>query len=329
MITRVNARELALDNVWGVEAMDPLQQQRWAGNLLQKLLALVSPWRGLMLRYEPSAERLAMQVLGTLARLAERRNGAVFMAAPGDLPVLEKIPAPGPRLVLLHRASRLLNLDDFLQGEAPLVLTAPIDEYASLAMPQDFYTENVPAEEPAYCESLARKIMAKYQTGTSDHSAASAALKTILAEAGIAGVAVPFTLLARHLHLARASLTALLQSPGLTELIGWPQDPAAANQGLVSFRGRWLAENMAPLSAKSGDYPRLVALLQDCDATAPQERFFFLNLLVALCVQGRKPRALQLLKAYYRQFHDNRQLAGPAERQAWGLFHRRHLLPQF
>jgi hypothetical protein len=312
--------------------MDPLQQRQWAKNALQKLQAPVSPWRGLVWRYEPSAERLALQGLGTLARLAERRAWSVFMAAPGDLPLLEKIPAPWPRLVLLHRASRLLNLDECLHRAAPhetlFVLAAPIGECASLSLPQDFSAESVPAEEPAYCESLALKIMAKHQAGANDHSETWTALKTILAEAGIAGVAVPFTLLARHLHLARASLTALLQSPGLAELICWPQDPAAANQGTVAFRGCWLAEKIAP-SAKTNDYPRLVALLQDCEATAPHERFFFLNLLVALCVQGRTPRAMQLLKEYYHRFHDNRQLAGPAERHAWGLFHRHYLLPQF
>ena len=97
----------------------------------------------------------------------------------------------------------------------------------------------------------------------------------------------------------------------------------------MAFGGRWLAEKIAPPSANPGDYPQLVALLKDCEATAPQERFFFLNLLVALYVQGSAPHAVQLLKEYYHRFHDNRQLAGSRERQAWGLFHRLHLLPQF
>jgi hypothetical protein len=73
----------------------------------------------------------------------------------------------------------------------------------------------------------------------------------------------------------------------------------------------------------------LIALLQEANPTLPGERYFFLNLLMALRSRGDLTTVKQLLQDYYDLFHEAASLSEPQERQAWGRFHPQYLQSVF
>jgi hypothetical protein len=326
MGTRTTQGGLAAERIWGIEVMDPLEQHEWAQRLWQRLHAPVGSPRPLLLVYSPAAERSAIRSLITLARIARRHAQAVFISTPEGLPLLETDPAQWQGLHLVHHGSRFLNLAVWrkIAAEFPacrVVVTAPADEYEFMSDHQDFDVVHVPEEEPEYCARKADEIVAAYFHSASPSSTQLDRIEQIVVEAGMAGVAMPLSLLARHLHCDCAIVMETLQSPRLRAFIWFSDDG-----GVVAFRGRWLAEKLAS-EVRRGHYPHLAALLDDCDPAVPAERNFFLHLLVALRAQGFPHQAGHLQEFYHHRFHHARQLADSAERPAWDWVAHHGVLP--
>jgi hypothetical protein len=305
--------------------MDPLELYEWAQRLWQRLHAPISFQRPLLLVYSPAAERSAVRALNTLARIGRWHAPAFFFSAAGRLPVLKAIPPCNNGLYLIHCASRFLDLPAWLKpaGSHPIcrhvVMTAPKNEHSQIPDCRNFELVAIPEEEAAYCDRKASEIFAKYFYGATDWQIELEAVEQILVEAGMADVAVPLTLLARHLRRDRAALIEQLHSQRLCEFLWWPKARTAANR-VVAFRGRWLAEKIAS-NAKAGEYPQLEALVADADPTVPVERYFLLNFLVALRAQGFPQNAARLQELYSHLFQQTRQLAAACpERRAWAFF---------
>ncbi len=306
--------------------MDPLEQHEWAQRLWQRLDAPAGSPRPLLLVYSPAAERSAIRSLITLARIARRHAHAVFISTLKALPLLETNPTQWQGLHLIHHGSRFLNLAVCrkIAAEFPacrVVVTAPADEYEFMPDHQDFDVVHVPEEEPEYCTRKADEIIAAYFRATLPSPAQPDRVEQILVEAGMAGVAVPLSLLTRHLHHDRTTVMEALQSQRLQAFIWYSVDG-----GMVAFRGRWLAEKLAP-EVKRGHYPHLAALLDCCDPAVPAERIFFLNLLVALRAQGFSHQAGHLQEFYHHHFYYARQRADSSEGPAWDWVAHHGVLP--
>lgn len=332
MQTRTTNFSVDAESVWGIERMDPVEQFDWAQDLWQRLQTLDSRSRPLFLLYSPAAERAALRGLTALAGLGREEGFAVHTLSPVLLPVLPPISANTPTLCLVHRGSRWVNVEEWLNRIAALpdcriVITAPTapDEGRAIIKKFNGFTIPVPEEEPDYCEAKARDILNKLRSVSPEPALAE--IERILIEAGVAELAVPLTLLARQAGLEIAALAEKLRTSRLREFIWWPEQEAETPR-LVAFRGRWLAEIMAP-ETRVRHYPRLTALLGISNPAMKLERYFFLNLLAALRTPGDGGRAEQLLRDYYDHFHTAGQSAGPEERQAWAYFHPLHLQPFF
>ncbi|MDZ7305299.1 MAG: hypothetical protein ONB44_24510 [candidate division KSB1 bacterium] len=316
MGTRTRQYGLAAERIWGVEVMDPLQQHEWAQRLWQHLHAPLGPPRPLLLVYSPAAERSAIRSLITLARIARHHVPAVFISTPEGLPWLETDPTQWQGLHLIHHGSRFLNLAVWrkIVAELPacrVVITAPDDEYEFMPDHHDFDIVHVPEEEPEYCAHKAEEIIAAYFRAASPSPTPPDRMEEILFEAGTARVAVPLSLLARHLRRDRMTVMKTLQSSRLQAFIWCSED-----EELVFFRGRWLVEKLASKD-KRGHYPHLVMLLDDCDPAVPAERFFFLHFLVALRARGFPHQAARLQDFYHHLFYYACQFADAHERPAW------------
>jgi hypothetical protein len=331
MRTRTSSEQLEAESVWGIEVMDPLEQVEWALSLYQKMDAPLSVRKPLLLIYSPVAERAAIRGLNTLSRIARRRGIPAFFTTPRLYPMLNLDPPPSPALQSIHRASRFVNLLQWLKrqlrADSRIVITAPVDEYLSISRYHDFELVHVPEEEPTYCERKAGEILEKVFPSLSNQSdKRQSSLVRVLAEAGIAGVPAPLSLLARHYNLDCEGVIKLLKAPGLLDLIEIVEDPAVTGAAAI-FRGRWLAEKIAP-DVRSGHYASLYAMLADSDSRLPNERFFFLTVLVALRAQGADAETGRLLKDFYHHFHAAAVAADRSEREAWRCFHK-SVLPLF
>ncbi len=325
MQTRTTNRVIDAASVWGIEVMDPLEQWAWAQNLWSRIESRLRP---LLLSYSPAAERSALRGLTAFARISHEAGIVVHHFAPGLLPVLPKVEPPGPSTLLIHHANHFVNLAEWLKIAAPpdcrVVLTAPIAEYQFISGAAKFDAVRMPEEEPDYCEHQAQKILEKFFGDAVPADSALKSLEPILIEAGIAEINLPLALLARYVRLHGEVLMEKLRASRLREFIWWPE--ASTDAMTVAFRGRWLAEKMAPEEVRH--YPHLVALLKKTDPNLPRERYFFLNLLMALRCRGEVTTVEQLLQDYY-VFHQAASLSGSQERQAWGFFHPQRLQAVF
>jgi hypothetical protein len=319
---------LEAERIWGVEAMDPVELFDWAKTLWRRLYSPAASPLPLLLVYTPSAERTAIRSLLALARLGRRHAVEVFFSTPESLPWLEVDPVQCRGLHLLHHGSRFLNLAAWIKiatdlAACPVVVTMPAHEYECLPEPGLFDVLHVPEEDRDYCACQANEIIATYF-----HAAALKLepLEEILVEAGVAEVAVPFNLLARYLRRDRLAIFESLQSQRLRAFIWGPEDPAAGN-GAVAFRGRWLAEKLAP-KMKPGSYSHLAALLTGMNSNIAEERYFFLRFLAALRAQGFFHHAAHLQEFYHHHFYFSREAAPKPERHAWDwVVHNGGLLP--
>lgn len=326
--TQTQSCGLEAERIWGVEAMDPVELFDWAKTLWHRLCPPAGSAPPLLLVFAPSAERTAIRSLLALARLGRRHAVEVFFSTPERLPWLEVDPVQCRGLHVLHHGSRFLNLAAWIKIATELaacrvVITVPAHEYECLPELQRFDVVHVPEEERDYCARQADEIIATYF-----HAAAPELepLEEILVEAGVAGVAVPLNLLARYLRRDRLAIFESLQSHRLRVFISWPEDPAADNSA-VAFRGRWLAEKLAP-KIKPGSYSLLAALLAGVDSNIAEERYFFLRLLAALRAQGFSHHAVRLQEFYHQHFYFSREAAPKPERHAWDwVVHNGGLLP--
>ncbi len=330
MRTRTSSEQLEAESVWGIEVMDPPEQIEWAQTLWQKLDAPISIRRPLLLVYSPPAERTTIRSLNALSRIARRRGIQPYFAVPRLFPLLNIDPKNAPTLRAIHRASRFVNLAQWLKHLQPvetrIVVTCAADECAALAQHGDFEIVNVPEEETSYCERMAGEIVGKrFPPLPEDARATQSSLEHLLAEAGMAGIPVPLSLLARHLRIDCGEVTRRLQAARLRDFVEIVEDPAVVGATVV-FRGRWLAEKIAQ-NTKPGFYSRLTAMLPNSDSRLPVERYFFLALLIAYRAQGTDSEIPRLLSAFYHHFHKATSMAEPAEREAWRCFHREGVLP--
>jgi hypothetical protein len=319
----------APESVWGVEALDPLAQHERAGKLWERLTAHHFIRRPLLLLYSPSAERSAIRCLRALARIARHEAAAVFFSMPGDVPLLISTPDTPADLFLVHRASRFLNLSEWLgmrlvHPGCKVVMTCPLDELEAVGYHRYFDHERVAEEEPGYCRRKAAEIILKYLPAGSSSPACYNGMMQFLAEAGMAGVELPLGLLARALGLDIEKLTIRLESAPLIEFVHYA-DHGTIEDYTVTFKGRWLAESLAA-NAGAGFYPALAALLDYFDPGVRSHRLFALNLLIALRAQNSHDQAERLLADYHGQFAAAAELAGTRERLAWDLFRYHGLL---
>jgi hypothetical protein len=324
MQTRTTNHAIDAESIWGLEVMDPLEQRVWAQSLWQRLSSPGPASRSLLLLYSPAAERAALRALTALAIISREESFAVHRFAPGFLPVLPAVRLTAPATLLIHHSNRFVNLDEWLMQIASpspacrVILTAPAAEFELIAGSAKFDSVLVPEEDPDYCEHRANEILDKFFRSAASASPELERIEPILIEAGMAEVRLPLTLLARHVRSQNGALIEKLQGSRLRKFIWWPEASAETSR-TVAFRGRWLAERMAATPARP--FPRLIALLQEANSALPGERYFFLNLLMALRSRGDLTTVEQLLRDYYDLFHKAALLSGPQERQAWGRFH--------
>jgi hypothetical protein len=285
--------------------------------------------RPLLLLYSPSAERSAIRGLRALARFGRHEDSTVFFSMPGDIPLLIATPSIPADLFLVHRASRFLNLSQWLgmrlvHPSCKVVMTCPLDELEAVGYHRYFDLERVAEEEPAYCRRKAAEIIAKYLPGGLSSPPCYNGIMQFLAEAGMAGVELPLGLLARALGLDIEKLAIRLESAPLREFVHCA-DHGTVEDYTVAFKGRWLAESLA-VNAGAGYYPALAELLDYFDPNVRSHRLFALNLLIALRAQNSCEQYERLLADYHGQLAAAAELAGARERLAWDLFRRHGLL---
>jgi hypothetical protein len=332
MRTLTSSEQLEAESVWGIEALDPLEQRHWVRALWRKLRVPLFVRRPLLLIFSPPAERAAIRTLNALSLGARRLGIPTTFRAPQVLPMLSLELSNQPALYEVHRASRFTDLPLWLKRaqhvEAFSVLTVPEDEYPLISGLGDWETARIPEEDAVYCDNKRLEVIKKIMPLAPERlSGVDKELHALLAEAGVAGVPMPLSLLARHLRLDGEALVDRLGSQPLVNLVEVFESDAVAGVA-ARIRGRWLAEGMAP-HLKCGHYPALTALLASADAHLPIERFFFLTLLIALRAQGNEEEVNRLLVEFYHRFHPATVAGDRNEREAWRCFHGVDMLPLF
>lgn len=314
-------RHLLPEEIWGLEACDFLAQYRQA-RLLWQDMQQGKAKQTVQLVYAPVAERSALRCLHSLSRCARfgGKPHRVCWLAPGELPLLPHPKTSKPALYLLHHASRFLNLYDWIQecrsgSNIRVVMTIPELEFAACqGVPADLRAI-IPPEEEGYARKRANEIIAgRLQPETKLDSQFDLTLQ-VLAEAGLAGVAVPLGLLAAFLHIPLADLRARCELEPISHFV-IPEATGHPAHTLLRFRGRWLAGHLV-MDACPGHYPLLDSLIEFIDPREARHRHFLLNYLIALKTEGFGQTALRL-----RQFHRGliaacRMAAAVQETTAW------------
>jgi len=315
MRTQIMPTNLEAEAVWGVEALDPLQQRAWAQTLWQRWYHATQKPKPMLLLYHPCAERAAMRALNTLARLSRSEECApgVVLVEPQHAPWLAP-PVRALSLYLIHRASRFVNVQEWLQlaGAAPAcraVLSVPYAEARALRELAEFEIVEIPQEEPSYCDAVADELIAKHFGALPPVGAPLSALEQILIAAGNAEIALPMSLLARHLRCEQAALRETLQRARLRELM-----IAAQEADTLAFRGAWLARKLAPLQ-QPGEYEALGEMIAAVDSRSQSERNFLLHLVLALRAQGSAEHVLEQYAEVFSQARENAE--ADMECQAW------------
>lgn len=344
MRTQTTQQSLEAERVWGVEALDPLQQRAWAETIWQKLqnkvlsrklerdsdkLSQAAALAPVFLQFGPTAEPAAIRALNTLARIArtEAPHATVYLVAPDTDPLLAPPPVRCESLFLIHRANRFVNWKEWLQearafSYCRIVMTVSQEESAPLLEYLHGEVITIPEVAQDYCEQRRREVLTKSLGGELPGAASLSRWEQILVEAGIAEVALPLSLLARHLALDSSELIDTMQTTRLRSFLYWLASEAK-KPSLVAFKGSYLAKKIAP-AIVSGEYHALFALLMDVDPQSPQERAFSLGLLTALHAQGCDTMGERLQHQYTALFTQIRRLVDNCpERQAWASFERR------
>lgn len=344
MRTQTTQRSLEAERVWGVEALDPLQQRAWAETIWQRLQGKVSnrvPERDsdklsqasalapVVLRFGPTAEPAAIRALNTLARIAriEAPHATVYLVAPDADPLLAPPPVRCESLFLIHRANRFVNWREWLHEARALsycrvVITVSQAESGPLLDYLHDEALTIPEVAQDHCEQRSMEVLTKSFGDELPGAASLSRWEQILVEAGMAGVLLPVSLLARHLALDSFALIHMMQTSRLKELLYWPA-PRKQQADMVMFKGSYLAKKIAP-AIVAGEYHALFALLIDVDPQSSQERAFSLGLLAALRAQGCDTMGERLQHQHASLFTQIRRLVvNCPERQAWASFDRR------
>lgn len=344
MRTQTTQQSLEAERVWGVEALDPLQQRAWVETIWQKLqnkvlsrkperdsdkLRQAAALAPVVLQFGPTAEPAAIRALNTLARIArtEAPHATVYLVAPDADALLAPAPVRCESLFLIHRANRFVNWKEWLHNARALsycrvVMTVSQEEAAPLL--EYVHGEALTIPEVAQ-DSFEQRSMEVFTKSFGDELPGAASLsrwEQILVEAGIAEVALPVSLLARHLALDGLELIHMMRTSRMKELLYWSA-PQKQQAGMVMFKGSYLAKKIAP-AIVTGEYHALFALLIDVDPHLPHERAFSLGLLAALRAQGCDTMGERLQHQFAPLFAQIRRLVvNCPERQAWASFDRR------
>jgi len=319
--TQSTQMSLAAEAVWGVEALDPLQQRAWAQALWQSWYVAAPKPKPLLLRYPASAERAALRALNTFARLgrSEETPPWIVLTAPAAPPLLAPPPVRVLSLSLIHRASRFVNLTEWLTAAAAapacrVIMTMPYEEAMSSPAARSCEVHEIPEEDASYCAAVAAEIITKHFGALPPASVELTRLEQILIEAGRAQIAAPVSLLARHLQCEQQSLCAALQHSRLRAFVFWFDEKS---ERMLAFRGAWLARMLRPQQV-NGEYDPLFAMMSALKPAVQAERNFLLHLLMALQAQGHRELAAQLQQEHARLFEQVReQLEACDEREAW------------
>ena len=317
-------------DVWGVEALDPLEQKQWVEKLWNKMQPQHLPIPLLLLHFTPSAERMLIRCLRTFARIGWHQSLAVFFSTPGDLPLINRTKAESADLIILHRGSRMIDLPEWLtkkllKRDCKMILTVPEDELeAVLKLPYQNQVA-VPQEEHEYCEQSAREILQTCWQEIERDDPYMPSLLQILSEAGVAGVDVPLTLIASYLNIELSELSRVLGTPGLQHFVRY-SSCAFDEKSCITFRGRWLAEKI--IDRDSAEYyPHLTELLEYTHPVKAQHRIFAINFLMALRAQSRVTQVEALQKEYRHLFNDFKHyFVDKNETIAWRLLRRHDML---
>lgn len=344
MRTQTTQQSLEAERVWGVEALDPLQQRAWVETIWQKLqnkvlsrkpgrdsdkLSQAATLAPVVLQFGPTAEPAAIRALNTLARIArtEAPHAAVYLVAPDADALLAPAPVRCESLFLIHRANRFVNWKEWLYKAQTLsycrvVMTVSQAESAPLLEYLHGEVITIPEATQDYCEHRSMEVLTKSFGDELPGAASLSRWEQILVEAGMAGVMLPVGLLARHLALDNSELIGTMQTSRLRSFLYWFA-PEAKTPSLVAFKGSYLAKKIAP-AIVTGEYHALFALLIDVDPQSPQECAFSLGLLAALRAQGCDTMGERLQHQYAALFAQiPRLVVNCPERQAWAGFDRR------
>ncbi len=340
MRTQSTQQSLEAERVWGVEALDPLQQRAWAENIWQELQNKISNQKPgkhdransialLVLQFGSTSEPAAIRALNTLARIArtEAPHVTVWLVGPDTDPLLPPPPVGCESLFLIHRVTRFVNWKEWRQHARALpqcraIVTVSQAESTPLLESVPDAPLNLPEVTPEDCEQRGLEVLAKSFGDELPGATSLSRWEKILVESGIAEVALPVSLLARHLALDAEKLSDMMQASRLKDFLYW-SGYEAKSPAQVAFRGAWPARKIAP-AIVAGEYPALFALLADANPHLQEERTFILALLMALRAQGCAASAIFLQKRYAGLFAQARRFGRDCpERQAWACFDHR------
>ncbi|NUM77841.1 hypothetical protein HUU40_26055, partial [candidate division KSB1 bacterium] len=203
-----------------------------------------------------------------------------------------------------------------------IVMTVSQEESAPLLEYLHGEVITIPEVTQNYCEQRGLEVLAKSLGGELPTATILSRWEQILVQAGIAEVALPVSLLARHLAQDAVKLIEMMQTSRLKDFLYWSAEEAKQPRQ-VAFRGAWLARKIAP-AVVTGEYHALFALLADLDPHLPQERDFLLTLLMALRAQDSAASENFYRERYADLFAKARQLGYDCpERQAWACLDHR------
>lgn len=310
------------DDIWGLEALDPLEQMDWARSLWKRLQAEHQP-KPLLLTFSAGAERAALRFLSLFSFLSREDALPCTYVQPGRLPLLPEASFSGPGLLLIHRASRFLNLKNRLAASAGsagirIILTAPLEEAGRLAETLSCTIEHVPEEEPAYAAQRSREIVAKFLAAGTPLPATLRPALQLVAQAGVAGVELPLDLLQRSLQVAFEDVLLLLAHPAVCDFVRL-SGGGELEKRLVSFRGPWLARHIAGVE-KAADCRLLLELFDHLEPATRLHRCFMLNVLVALRAQGNTAMVARLRMQHRSLILACQKSAENREALAWFIF---------
>lgn len=312
-------------DVWGLDILDPASQAVWSHSKWQETLA--KPGRTpLLLCYEPSAERTALRSLKKLAGFARAEHYKIIFISPQNVPKFPLMSKKRKCLYLIHRASRFLNLIEWLarlgkNHDNLFVLTIPSDEMSSIPDKKRFCLTDVPAISGDLAARRAREIITHFMGNLEELDQPFADFVMLVAEAGVAGIGLQVALIVRALNQSYIEVLRHLVRPEICDLIKLSQAGPLAGRR-VSFRGRWLAETVVP-AAKEDEYPRLQELLQHIDASELGDSRFVLNFCAALKAQGMPDTLAKIRRNWKSRISECHQTAKQhGEGLAWlMLFH--------
>lgn len=312
------------EEVWGLEAMDLLEQSEQVCSFWQQKRDKSAASQPLLFLYAPSAERMALRYLHSFARIGRSTESgmAVFFSTHSQRPYLQFEPASKAGLYVIHQPGRYLNIDDFLKvarmnTDVRVVMAAPASEAHALAVYDACQIEWVRSEEDAYCEKRSHELVAKFLKLPGYADPHLDLILQILAEAGIADIELPVSLLADYLCLDTAKIRNILESELMQKFV-LLREQSVSGKSLVAFRGRWLAETVA-IRAHSGYYPYLFGLVEFVDPRESSHRLFLLNLLIGLRAQIPYKVFMRFHTFYDQKIHDCLKEATLEEQEWWHL----------